>query len=243
MQARVVDRREECDRVVVVGAALDRQGTLADLGEHDRHRQHVGGPVEQVESLQRSGGDDDRVEPGGLLEPGRDVAAQLREGEVRPVGGELRAAADGPGRDAGSGRQEVERCADQRISRVAAFGYGRDRQARSGRGGQILRRVDREVGAAVEHRLLDLLHEHAGATHGMNGSVDLLVTRRGDPYERGVSSQEFDDPFGLAQGERAGTRRHAPPPRHQSASSDERVSAGGSFTGAARPNSSASVSA
>ena len=208
--ASCVDRREPRAGRVVVGAALDRERSLPDLRQHHFGAEDLVGAVEEVEPFERGGGDDDRVELGGLLEPGGDVAAQLGEREVGSPGRELRAPAHGTGADARARGQRVERRAHERVERVRALGHRRDHQAVGRcRRGQVLRRVHGDVGAPVDHRLLHFLHEHAGATHRVDGRVGARVTRRGDDDQLRVAAEERDDPLGLPAGERAPARRDA----------------------------------
>ena len=78
----------------------------------------------------------------------REVGSQRRE---------LRAAAHRAGADAPAGRELVERRAHERVARVAPFGNRREHEAVAVLDGQILGRVHRDVGAAVEHGLLHFL--------------------------------------------------------------------------------------
>ena len=124
------------------------------------------------------GGHHDGAAVGHLLEPGVDVAAELHE---REVGTERRRAgpAGGPSRWPRS-RPAPARRGDGRRGRRG------DRRARARppapdrrrwSDGQVLGRVHREVGPAVEHGLLHLLHEHALAAEGADRRVGAGVAR------------------------------------------------------------------
>ena len=88
-----------------------------------------GGALGEPRRSQRGGGDHDRVELGRLVEAGRDVAAQLGEGEVGAQRGELRAAPHRAGRHPSTGRERREGRADERVARVGAFGHRREHEA------------------------------------------------------------------------------------------------------------------
>src|SRR3954451_10833245 len=91
-----------------------------------------------------------------------------------------------------------------------------------------------EVGAAVEHGLLHLLDEDAGASHRVDRDVGADVTAGGDDHELHVVSEHGGDSVGLPAGQLAAARRHAQRAGHQSSSS---------ASGSGRPNSSTSASA
>ena len=66
--------------------------------------------------------------------------------------------------------------ADERVARVGPLGHRGEHEAVGPcRRGQVLGRVHRDVGAAVEHGLLHLLHEDAGAADRVDGHVGALV--------------------------------------------------------------------
>ena len=106
-----VDARE---RVVVVGPALDREGALPHLREHDRRLEVLVDPVVEPEAFERGRRHHDGVEVGGPVEPGGDVAAQLCEREVGAQRRELRAPAHRAG-----GRRARRRAARRASSRRA----------------------------------------------------------------------------------------------------------------------------
>ena len=88
----------------------------------------------------------------------------------------------------------VERRADERVARVGALGHRREHEAvgRVGRG-QVLGRVHRDVGAPVEHRLLHLLHEHAGAADRVDRDVGARSPVVVTIDELGVAAEQRGD--------------------------------------------------
>ena len=81
---------------------------------------------------------------------------------------------------------------------VGAFGDRREHQPGWRGGGQVLRRVFREVGPAVEHRLLHLLDEHAGPAHLVDRHVGATVAAGLDDDELDVTAEQRRHPLGLA---------------------------------------------
>ena len=69
--------------------------------------------------------------PRRLLEPGRDVAAQLGEAEVGSQRRELRPPPHRSGADAPARRDLVERPPDERVARVPPLGHGGEHEARA----------------------------------------------------------------------------------------------------------------
>ena len=174
-------------RAIVV-AALDGDAPLPDGGHELRRIEHLGDAIGEPEHLERGDRHDDRAAVGHLLEPGVDVAAQLDEHEVAAGPMELRPAPHRAGGDRGAERQVGERCADQRVGRGTALGERGDAEARRRCGGEVLRRVHRDVGAAVEHGELHLLGEHALAADRVQRHVAALgaVAVRVDEHELDV---------------------------------------------------------
>ena len=112
------------------------------------------------------------------------------------------APAGAPSRSRRARRREVgERRADERVARVAALGHGREHEPGGRRRRQILGRVHREVGAAVEHGLLHFLHEHARARRS-RGSARLGAVAGG------LDDDELDS---TRIGRRSSARRRARP--------------------------------
>ncbi len=95
------------------------------------------------------------------------------------------------------GRQGVEPLADQGVAGVGPLGHGGDRQALGRRRRQVLGRVDGEVGPAVEHRGLHLLHEHAPAAQLPDGDVGPPVAHRVDHDRLNLNPEEPSDQVGL----------------------------------------------
>ena len=98
---------------------------------------------------------------------------------------ELRATAHGPRRDLCAGRELVERGTDEHVVRAPALGEGRNRQAVSGLGGEVLGGVHGQVRPPVEYRTLHLLDEDTLATDRVQG--DVLAGVAG-----GLDEDEFD---------------------------------------------------
>ena len=110
---------------------------------------------------------------------------------------QLRRSEDVPTRaPLGSIVQRQPRRAAEGVARILALGNGRQQQARGQHGRHVLEAVHGQVRAAIEQRLLDLLHEQALATHGGQGRGEEAVPRGGhlhegaprDPGAAGVSS-------------------------------------------------------
>ena len=80
--------------------------------------------------------------------------------------------------------------------------------------GQVLGRVHGDVGAAVEHGLLHLLHEHAGAADRVDRHVALLVTGGRHDHELGVAAEQRDRRAPPASG-RARCRASRPAAGHR----------------------------
>ena len=194
-------------RLGVVVAALDRERALRDLREHDVRLEHLGRLGVPTEPVERGDRDDDRVDSGGPLETGLDVAPQAGELKVGPQRGELRATAHRSGRDERAGGETVERAPDERVARVGPLGDRREHEPGVGRRRQILRRVHRDVGATVEHGLLDLLHEHSGAAEPVDLDVAVLVAARRHDHELRGPAEQRDHPLRLPARERTPASR------------------------------------
>ena len=190
--------------VGVVRTTLHRQGPLAHLGENDGWVEDLVDGEGALEPAQSGGSHDDGVEVGRLGQPGVDVPSQSGEGEVGPDPCQLGTTPHGSGSHTGADRQPVECRAHERVARVVALGNGGDDQPVGRFRRQVLGRVHGEVGPAVEHRRLDLLHEHALAAHLPDGDV-------GTPVAGGLDDDGLDrlteggsDQVGLQPGQRAG---------------------------------------
>ena len=198
---RVVDAGERGGDVAVVGATLDRDASLAD-GRHELGRiEDLGDPVGQIEDLEGGHGHHDRAVDRDLRQPGLDVAAQLLEPQIGARPADLAPPPNRPGGDGRAGRhvdrggQPTSASAAVRRSQKAA-----STQTLLGCRPQVLGRVHRQVGAPVEHRLLDLLDEHALATDRVEGHVLARVTARLDERQLDVEpglAECGGDEFGL----------------------------------------------
>ena len=241
-QRGVLDRVQRGERRVVARTALDRDRTLRDLGEHHGGRQTLSDPVAEVETIEGRGRDDDRIEGRRLPEPGVHVAPQLGEPEIGAQPGELRSSAHRAGRHDGPGGECIERRADEGVAWVPALGHCREDETVEGRRREVLRRVDRDVGATVEHGLLDLLHEDPGPADLVDRGVRTAVPRGLDDDELGLGPadrrEQRDDPLRLPACEGAATGRD-PQPAHQDPTRGGRSGSDpGEDPGAARASSS-----
>ncbi len=102
---------------------------------------------------------------------------------------------------------------------------GRAASTRLGRGvrREVLGRVHGHVGAAVEHRLLDLLHEHAGSAHGVDRDVPAFVAPGGHDHVLRLDAEQLDDPFRLPAGEQRARRARRHPQRRRHRDEPRRV--------------------
>ena len=120
---------------VVVGPALDREGSLARRGQHLQRVEHLGRLVDPAQPGQAGAGEHDGVELAGgdLAEAGVHVAADADQLDAEAERGELGDPARGAGADAGAGRQLAEGEAvagDDHVARVLAQRDGGQRDAR-----------------------------------------------------------------------------------------------------------------
>ena len=156
-----------CARQRAVAARLERERALPHRRQQDLRREALVDPLGEAESLQAGAGEDHGVEPLAreLAQAGRNVAAKRRDLEVGAARPQLRGPAQAPGADPGADRQRRERGAalarDQRIARIRPLGKRHQRELRRQHGRQVLRAVHREIGPAVQQRVLDLLDEQA----------------------------------------------------------------------------------
>ena len=193
---------EQLGRRRVVGAGLDGDAALPD-GRHEPARvEALGDPLGQPEHLQRGHGHHDRAAVGNLRQAGGDVAAQLDERRDRaaplpaaPAVAPSRWRRSRPAASSASGRP-ISASAG-----IAPGGERADHQRLVRRRREVLGRVHGDVGAAVEHGLLDLLDEHALAADHVQRHVLAAVTGRVDEHE-----------LGLAPGRRRRARRRRPGP-------------------------------
>ena len=91
----------------------------------------------------------------------------------------------------------VERDADERVARVGPFRNRREDEAGRGHGRQVLGRVHRDVGPAVEHGLLHLFHEDALSTHAMDVGGLVGVAVRLDEHVLDIATEARADVLGL----------------------------------------------
>jgi hypothetical protein len=214
----VVERREQLLRVVIGGAALERERPLAGGGNEDRLREELvsgGGFAEQP--AESGGGDDDagelRAGAVEFLDAGVEVALQVLEVEVLENGAQDGLAPEARRADDGVEAELFDRrggAADVRIGGLLALEERGELEAIGQFGGDVLEAVDGEVDLAGEERALDLLDEEplAGGAEGGRGLYAVAggADGDGDELEAGLERLEFrDDETGLREGERAAT--------------------------------------
>jgi hypothetical protein len=186
---RVVERGEELGEAGVVGADFQAQGPLAGGGQHAVEVEEFGVGGEKSGAGQSSAGQDDGVElpVADFAEAGVDVAANVGEEEVGTEGGELDAAAQAGGADAGAGREVGEAAAvagDEDVARVfAPRDDGGQAQTGGGFGGEIFVAVDGEVDAAIEECGLEFAGEKADLAGGGERGVGFAVAGGGDDFQ------------------------------------------------------------
>ena len=187
----VVDGGEQLGRRRVVGAGLDGDAALPD-GRHE----HVAGrgarrSARSCPSTCSAATAITIAPPSGTFdEPGGDVAAQLdeRAGRAATAASWARRRTDPVATVAPGG--ELGRAADRsaRRRRRAGAGTRRSTSASCGRRRQVLGRVHGDVGAPVEHGLLDLLDEHALAADHVQRHVLAAVAGRLDEHQLDVAA-------------------------------------------------------
>ena len=138
------------------------------LGVEHRHR-HVtqAKPADPRQGQQARGA----VAAPHLVDPRLHIAAQQRRAQVRPRMQQLRRPPQRVGADHGAGRQHAPGIAltrrravgpqDQHVAGVLALQRAGEHDAGRQLGLEVLQAVHREVDAAVEQRLVDLLAEQA----------------------------------------------------------------------------------
>ena len=136
--------------------------------------------VRKAEALEACHGQDDRVEVLALklLQARVDIAAQVRNIEVRPCVQELRLAAQARGADLCALRQILERLvhrAHHSVPRIKSLRDGRDHEALRHLCRHVLEAVHRDVDAALEHLLLELFREEPLAADLGERRVEDLV--------------------------------------------------------------------
>ena len=118
---------------------------------------------------------DDSVDVRCPGQAGGDVSAQRLESQVGAPVGEVRPASDGSGGDPGAFGQVGKAATHECVARIAPFGDRCEEEAVRGEGREVLGRVDGEVGTAVQHGCLYLLHEDALTTHLLEGRGAIQV--------------------------------------------------------------------
>ena len=154
--------------------------------------------------------DDGVVVPGVELgQPGVDVAAQGLDHEVWPAHRELALTAQAGGADPPAIGQGVEGCVavgHEGVEGVLALQDHRQMQSAREVHRHVLHGMDRDVGLAREHPLLELLHEEPLATYLRERGVEDPVALGGHAQDlhlqaRMGGAQPLRDMLGLPHGE------------------------------------------
>ena len=161
-----IDRRQQRAGLGVVGAGLDADRALPDRRQEFVELEHRRRRIGETEPLQPGQRQQRRVGLAlvELAQPRLDVAAQIDDPQIGPQPPHQRLAAQRRGADHRAARQlgEVARlAADEDVARVLARQKRREHQPVRQEGRHVLGRMHREVDAALEQRLLDLLGEQA----------------------------------------------------------------------------------
>ncbi len=158
----------ESNSLRVVGAGLQGKGPLADSREHDVEGEDLGSLLKEAEAGEAGGGQDDAIVVAALhlAETGVDVAADVSDGQVGPVGAELSGAAGAAGADGGAGRhigQLQAAAGDEGVTDFPTRRDGGDKQAFGGPGRQVFEAVDGDADVAPAEGFLQLGDEDAAA--------------------------------------------------------------------------------
>jgi len=135
-----------------------------------------------------------------LGEASVDIAAQHDDLEVWPAVADLALPSQARGPDPcplGQCSQRFMTRRDEGISRIAALERGGDGEAGGQRGGHVLHRMHRDVGAPVQEGVLELLDEESLAA----GCREAAVL---DPVPFRHDRDQADDEAGMAGGEASG---------------------------------------
>lgn len=157
---------------------------LPDGGQDYLARQHLCDAVGKAEALEAGHGQDDGIEVLALelLEPRVDIATQVRNLEVRPRMQQLCLAAQARRADLRALRQIFKRFvlrAHDGVARVKALCDGGNDESFRHLRRHVLEAVHRDVDAAGEHILLELLREEPlAADLGERRVEDLVALRR-----------------------------------------------------------------
>ena len=181
VRARVVDRRRATAQRVASSSARHSTASApcATCGSRTARFEALRDPVGEPEAVERGGGDHDRVEARGLVEPGPDVAAQLGEGEVGPEVRELGPAAHRAGRHHGRRPGASASVAPTSASRgIGPLGHRRQHEAGRRLAGRSLAECTARSASTAEHGVLDLLHEDARPAERVDRHVGPPVTGR-----------------------------------------------------------------
>ena len=177
---------------------------MRDLRQHHVAVEHAGRVLLEPEAFECRERDDHRVvsELLALAQPGLDVPAQWSEDEVGAGGRELRAPADRTRTDERADRELFEGGADERVAGIGPFRNRHEHEPRRRLGREILGRMDRDIGAAVDDRLLDLAGEDASAADRVQLGGLVAVAGRRHEDELDVAPEARADAFRLPPRER-----------------------------------------
>ena len=226
MGRRVVDSGDEVANLRIAAQHLHAHRALRRRGEKvDRLA------LGDAEPVEAGGGEQHRVGLASpqLGEPGVDIAAHRHDLQIRPAGEQLRPPARRGGADPGAERKRLDAvAADQPVARVGALEHRRDDEFDGPDRLDVLHRMDREVGTALEQTQVELLGpQRLAADLGERPVLDAVAGggHRHDldgllaPAVRGA--QRIGDQGRLGEGERraagADTKRSGGGPGHGAA--------------------------
>ncbi len=209
----MVERREPGGDIGAVGQCLDAERALPRRRQRLLGRDGGADARGQPEACQSRGSQDDGVVFAAveLAQARVEIAAQAGDGKVRILRMDLGLAPQARGADDCAGRHVVERgvlVRHEGIQRHLALAGGDQREALRQHHRHVLHRMHRDVGAAVEQGVFELLDEQPLAADLGERAVEDLVAAGGhaeqfDAARRIQCFQTRLDVFGLPQGEAA----------------------------------------
>jgi hypothetical protein len=184
-----------------VGARLQRQRSLADGRQHDLRGDALVDPGGETQALESGASQHHRSEVLllQLAQPRGHVPAQRNDLQVRAVAAQLGGTPQAAGAHARTAGQGIDRgpalARHERIPGIDALGKGHELQSRGRGRREVLRAVDGQVGAPVEQRLFDLLHEQALAPERRQRDILQPIAGRLERKDLGPYAQLALDPL------------------------------------------------
>src|ERR1700691_1609238 len=180
----IIECSHERARARIVATALDADRSLTYCRQHRRGGETGCDVRLEPEADEAGTGEDDGVQ-GAVLEAREarvDVAAQRLDAQVGPYGQDLRLAPQARGtelRARGQVGEGAAATAEQRVARIGAREKRGDHEALRHLCRHVLHGVDRDVGASLGERSLELLDEQTLAADGREAPVlDPIALRR-----------------------------------------------------------------